>query len=256
MMRHAIVRVPGENYSEGQTEAALGKPDFALTLQQHERYCATLRNLGVSVTALAPNRCFPDSTFVEDTAVVTEKGSVIARPAKERTGEELDMDQVIFGMYPSHGLFGKIKAPGALEGGDVLRIRNHFYIGVSQRTNADGANQLSDILDAWGYETSVIPVTGVLHLKTGVTYIGENTIIGIEEFLQRPEFKEYSKIEVLHYEAYAANCLLVNGALIMPAGFPRARSKIGEARCQHIIELEMSEFRKQDGGLTCLSLLF
>ncbi|MCO6488560.1 MAG: hypothetical protein J5I98_09100, partial [Phaeodactylibacter sp.] len=146
-----------------------------------------------------------------------------------------------------------IKPPGTVDGGDILRVDNHFFIGRSERTNAEGARQLAGMLSECDYTSSEIPVSSNLHLKTGVAYIGKNTFLSIDEFAGR--FASGQVIRVEEEEAYAANCLLINGTVLAPAGFPTVKQRIAEG-CFPIIEVEMSEFRKMDGGLTCLSVVF
>ncbi|MBI2107763.1 N(G),N(G)-dimethylarginine dimethylaminohydrolase, partial [Candidatus Woesearchaeota archaeon] len=213
-------------------------------------YCEALRRCGLEVIALEPDLKYPDGCFVEDTAIITEKGAIITRPGQpKRLGEEKRIKDVISRYMPVKS----IEPPGTVDGGDILSLNGHFYIGLSKRTNQEGAKQLSSILSRQGYASSAIPVTQVLHLKTGVTYIGSKTLITTVEFSDK--FQSFYVIEVDEAEMYAANCLLVNGFLLVPKGFPKIKQRILELGCR-IIEVEMSEFRKMDGGLTCLSLLF
>jgi len=134
-------------------------------------------------------------------------------------------------------------------------VGNHFFIGLSERTNNEGARQLGSILEDYGNTWEAIPAGTGLHLKASVNYLGNNTLIVTEEFANEEAFNKYDKIIVNEEEAYAANTLWINDHILTPKGFPNTREKL-EALGHEIIELEMSEFRKMDGGLTCLSIRF
>jgi dimethylargininase len=246
----AIVRKPGKNFADGITHSNLGKPVYEKAAEQHKAYCEALRKCGLEVLILDADENYPDGCFVEDTAVVTKHAAVITQPGDPtRLGEEEKIAEVISKYKKTE----HIMPPGTLDGGDVLRIKKHFYIGLSQRTNKNGAEQLSAILGRYGFLATQIPVKEALHLKTGVAYLGNETVICTEEFTET--FFEFKQIRVIPEEAYAANCLRVNDYLLIPAGFPKTKAQI-TALGFNIIELEMSEFQKMDGGLTCLSLLF
>jgi dimethylargininase len=245
----AIVRRPGRNFAKGITTSGLGQPDFKKALEQHEAYCDALTRCGVELTVLDADERYPDGCFVEDTAVVNSKVKIISRPgAATRLGEEEEIARVLAGF----GTTESIKAPGTLEGGDVLRAENHYFIGLSERTNMAGASQLSAILSKHGFTSSVISVEAGLHLKSDIAYLGNGN------FISTPVFSHVAHpantIILDPDEYYSANCLRVNDYLLIPKGFPKSKMRIKELDYE-IIELEMSEFRKMDGGLTCLSLL-
>nr|WP_263323603.1 arginine deiminase family protein [Neobacillus sp. Marseille-Q6967] len=253
MFKNTIVKTPGESYVNGLTTSDLGQPILEKALEQHQAYVEALKKCGTEVTILPSNLEFPDSTFVEDTAVLTPKFAVISNPgALSRNGEIRDMEPVIKSFYET---IHYIKAPGTLDGGDILQIEDHFYIGISARTNREGAEQLKQILESEGFKATIVQLEKFFHLKTGITYLGNQTIVAAGEFIDHPDFNHYEKIIVPPEEEYAANCIRVNDYVIMPAGYPITKQKINEAGYQ-TIELEMSEFRKLDGGLSCLSLRF
>ena len=250
MYTRAIVRRPGRNFANGITTSNLGQPDFSRALEQHAAYCEALIRCGVDLTLLDADERYPDGCFVEDTAVVNSKVKVISRPgAATRRGEEEEIARVLAGFGPTES----ITAPGTLEGGDVLRADNHYYIGISERTNAEGASQLSAILSEHGFTSSVIRVEAGLHLKSDIACLGNGN------FISTPVFSHVAHpantIILDPEEYYSANCLRVNDYLLIAKGFPKSRMKILELG-YNVIELDMSEFRKMDGGLTCLSLLF
>jgi dimethylargininase len=250
MFSKAIVRRPGRNFAKGITTSNLGKPDFSKTLEQHAAYCDALVRCGVELIVLDADERYPDGCFVEDTAVVNSKVAVVTRPgAASRAGEEVEISRVLSGFRKLE----TIEFPGTLEGGDVLRMENQYFIGISGRTNMEGASQLSAILLKHGFTSSVIRVEAGLHLKSDIAYLGKGN------FISTPVFSKMAfpanTIILDHDESYAANCLLVNDFLLIPKGFPKSKKKIADLG-YNIIELGMSEFRKMDGGLTCLSLLF
>ncbi len=252
MITNAITRKPGFNCAAGMTTADLGQPDYQHLCGQHRTYIDALLTLGLDVVTLDPLLDFPDAYFVEDVAVVTPELAVITRPgAPSRRGETAAMKPIL-GQYKP---LACIEAPGLLEGGDVAIIGKHVFIGLSERTNEAGAVQLGRFLEPQGYSWSTIPVGEGLHLKSSVNVIGDNTLLLTADFAGRPEFEAYEQIVVDEDEAYGANCLEINGTVLMAAGFPGLRAKL-ERLERPIIELNMSECEKMDGGLTCLSLRF
>ena len=250
MPHTAIVRHPDKTFATGITAANLGQPDYKRALEQHHTYCAALQQCGLQLILLDVDERYPDGCFVEDTAIVTEELAILCRPGASSRRGEVDTVAKVLAEYRQ---LANIRPPGTVDGGDILRVDNHFYIGRSKRTNAEGARQLAGMLSECGYTSSEITVRSVLHLKTGVTYIGKNTFLSIDEFAGR--FASGQVIRVEEEEAYAANCLLVNGTVLAPAGFPEVKRQIAELGYP-VIEVELSEFRKMDGGLTCLSLVF
>jgi dimethylargininase len=245
----AIVRKPGRNFSVGITTSTLGKPDVVKALQQHEAYCNALVRCGLELIVLDADERYPDGCFVEDTAIVTNEATVITRPgAASRLGEEVEISKILCDFRKIE----RIEDTGTLDGGDVLRVDNHFFIGISERTNLEGAKQLSEILSRYGYTASPVTIEAGLHLKSGIAYLGDGNFISVKGF---SKIGAGSNVIILASEdSYSANCLRVNDFLLIPKGFQSSKMKILELGYD-IIELEMSEFRKMDGGLTCLSLL-
>ena len=254
MFKHTIVRTPCKRVLEGITSAPeLGKPDYEKALQQHAAYIEALKQCGVDVTVLPPEEDYPDSCFVEDVAVLTGRVAIITNPgAPTRKGEVTSIVPVIEGFYEN---IERITAPGTLEGGDVMMVGERFYVGRSARTNAEGIRQFGEILAKYGYECIEVPLEKVLHLKTGVNYIENNNLLVSGEFVDKPCFASYNRIEIPEAEAYAANCIWMNGTVIVPQGYPAVLSAVQAAGCPTIV-CDTSEFRKIDGGLSCLSLRF
>ena len=253
MFKNAIVRKPCKNLVNGLTTANLGKPDYQLALIQHQAYIEALEECGLEVTVLEADEKHPDSTFIEDTALLTAHCAIIANPsAHSRNGEIIELSQLIENVYP---IVESISTPGTLEGGDILMVGNHFYIGLSERTNLFGANQLIGILAKYGLVGSTIPVENFLHLKSGLSYLENNNLLVTSSFKNIPEFQKYNLIFVDDDESYAANSLWINNKVVVPKGFPKTKKKIEQAGYT-TIEIDVSEFRKLDGGLSCLSLRY
>ena len=256
MFKNAIVRTPGHNFAEGLTTVTLGQPQFNKVLEQHVLYCEALQHCGLHITTLDPDLQFPDSTFVEDTAVLTSQSAILTNPgAPSREGEVAAIAPALSTFFSS---MPKIESPGTLDGGDICEAENHFFIGLSHRTNEEGARQLAALLAREGYTSSCIDVramTTILHLKSGISYIGDNTLVVMEEMAALEEFASYNRIAVPVEETYAANCIRVNDRVLFAAGYPRTAAQLVASGFSPLF-LNMSEFQKMDGGLSCLSLRF
>jgi dimethylargininase len=256
MFTKAIVRQPAPNFADGLTTVDLGVPDYQKTLAEHERYCEALQTCGLTLTRLESDTRYPDSTFVEDVAILTEHGAIITRPgAESRAGEVASMKPVLAGFYPE---LAEIRAPGTLDGGDICEAGRHFFIGISLRTNEAGARQLADWLATKGYTASFVDIRqtkGILHLKSGISYLGDNRMVVIDALADHPDFKGYELIHTTPGEEYAANCVRVNEHVLLASGFPAFEAAI-RGLGYPVIALDMSEYQKMDGGLSCLSLRF
>ena len=256
MFENVIVKKPCKAIEFGITSAPeLGKPDYALASGQHEKYIEALRQCGVTVTILEADEEFPDSCFVEDTAVITRKCAIVSNPgASSRNKEVEQMIPVLRRFFPDDRI-EYIRPPGTLEGGDVMMVGDHFYAGRSARTNAEGIRQFIGILEKYGLSGSEVRLEKVLHLKTGVNYIENNKLLVTGEFIDKPDFLGFEKIIIPENEAYAANCIWVNNKVIIPAGYPVTENAIRDEGYE-ILVVDTSEYKKIDGGLSCLSLRF
>ena len=281
MSTKAIVRLPAPNFAEGLTTADLGIPNYERALKQHEDYCAALEQCGLTLIRLEADPRHPDSTFVEDTAILTEalphgRASppasakthpltqvvltkpqvVLTRPgAPSRSGEVESMRRVLADFFPS---LGEINSPGTLDGGDICEAGNHFFIGISERTNEAGAQQLAELLAPFGYTSSFVDIrglAGILHLKSGIAWLSDRRLVVIDGLAERREFVDYDLVRVNDSEAYAANCVRVNDHVLVAAGYPAFEGILRELGYRTIV-LDMTEFQKMDGGLSCLSLRF
>jgi dimethylargininase len=235
---------------------ALGRPDYQLALQQHEEYCQALLRCGLSLDRLPADERYPDATFVEDTAIVTECGGIITCPgALSRRGEEFAISAVLTGVYSE---IHTISEPATVDGGDICEAGNHFFIGISERTNEAGATELASVLRSLGYTSSFVDIRGVpgiLHLKSGIASLDGGELLLINDLFDHQEFKKFPRFRVPAGEEYAANCIHVNEFVLVAAGFPETE-KLIQTMGYETVPLEMSEFQKMDGGLSCLSLRF
>ena len=254
--RRAIVRPPAHTFAKGLTTVDLGSADIGRAKRQHAAYCKALERCGLLVTTLPEDAAHPDSTFVEDTSILTAKQAILTRPgAPSRMGEVARIEPVLSKFYPH---LRRMTEPGTLDGGDVCEAGGRFLIGISRRTNEEGARQLGSFLGEEGLTSSTIDIRvlpGILHLKSGIAWIGEGRVVAIEGLEHHQALRDYELVPVEPEEAYAANCVLINGTLLMPAGRPRLEGTL-RGLGYDIVTLEMSEFEKMDGGLSCLSLRF
>jgi dimethylargininase len=253
MFTNAIVRVPGFSMQDGLSSSRLGRPDVIKACEQHSAYVDALRNQGLTVRVLEENERYPDSTFIEDVALCTPFCAVVASPgAESRRGEIIGIRPLLEEYYNE---MEEIRFPGTLEAGDVMTVGNHYYIGISGRTNIEGADQLITILNKYKLSGIKVPLENMLHLKSGISYLENNIILVCGELTTHKEFEKFNRIQVSNDESYAANSLWINGKVLVPEGFPETRNKIEKAGYETIV-LDVSEFRKVDGGLSCLSLRF
>ncbi len=256
MFKNVIVKRPCKAMVEGITSAPeLGKPDYDLALKQHDAYIEALKQCGVEVTVLEADEAYPDSCFVEDTAVITRKCAIISNPGALSRRKEAEVMLPTIKKFFSDDKIEYIKSPGTLEGGDVMMVGDHFYAGRSARTNEEGIRQFIEILEKHGLTGSEVPLELVLHLKTGINYIENNNMLVSGEFIEKPDFAKFNKLIIPEEEAYAANCIWVNDTVIVPEGYPTVERKVKEAGYK-IILVDTSEYKKLDGGLSCLSLRF
>jgi len=250
--KSALVRKPGSNFASGLTHGNLGLANAQKAMLQHEAYCDTLASLGLALRLLEADPDYPDGCFVEDTAIILDDLAVVTSPGHPaRAGETRAVRKELEGRFA----ISTIEEPGTLDGGDVLRVGKRFFIGLTERTNQEGARQLQSILEDHGMAVAIIEVRRFLHLKSGVTGLDDDAILCIEEYAAHESFAGIArKLVVPDSEEYAANCLSVNGRVIIADGFPGTRSILEKAGLK-VIALNTTEFQKMDGALTCLSLL-
>ncbi|MDO4487273.1 MAG: arginine deiminase-related protein [Bacillota bacterium] len=257
MFTKAITRKPCKALVYGITTSMFGEgtPDYESALEQHRNYVSVLKELGLEVTELDGDERYPDSCFVEDPAVVMEKCAIITNsPEKSRNGERYEILDTIKKFYNDSQIFF-IEAPGTMEGGDVMKVGTHFFIGQSDRTNAEGARQFNDIVTKFGYTSSTVPVTEGLHLKDFVIYLENNNMLVSSVMNNAPAFEKFNRFVVDSDELYAINSMYINGTVLVPEGYPKTL-KIIEDLGYTVKLVGTDEFKKIDGSLTCLSLRF
>ncbi|CAI1529732.1 N(G),N(G)-dimethylarginine dimethylaminohydrolase [Serratia proteamaculans] len=248
----AIARLPADSCASGQTTAQLGAPDIATTGRQFLAYVDTLLRLGLKVTVLPAVPAFPDAHFVEDTAVVMPELAVITHPgAPSRQGEVATIAPLFEGERP----VVRMSQRGHLDGGDVLLVDRQFFVGLTSRTDEAGIGEFSAAVEPYGYRVTAIEVSAGLHLKSIVNYVGRNTLLLTEDYQHHAAFSDFNSIVIPEAESYAGNTLWINDTLITPQGYPQTLAQI-EKLGMPIVQLDTSEFKKMDGGLTCLSLRF
>ena len=245
-----FVRPPGRRYSGCVSDnPERTSVDLALALRQHADYVSILRESGIAVTELLPVHEYPDSCFLQDVALLTARTAVIGRFGEaSRRGEERVLEKELNGLLPMR----RIKEPGTLEGGDILVTDDSIFVGVSVRTNVEGVRQLSGHLS----DARIIPVgTSTLHLMSACSYVSNRTIIVAPDcFDDLDVFSGYKLIKIPKEEMYAANVLyLGQGRVMVPSGYPKTEALLKESALEPTL-IDNSEFRKCDGGLSCLSL--
>jgi dimethylargininase len=249
---HALVR----EVSAGFARALSTAPDAA-TLDparariQHAAYVQALKDSGLAVHVLPGDPGMPDCCFVEDTAVVGRTRALLTRPGHPaRQGEPAAVGSIL-----GKGLeLVRMEAPATLDGGDCLKIDARVYVGQSARTNALGIQRLRDALEPDGFTIQVVKIQELLHLKCACSYLGRGHLL-LAESLPREPFRGLEILPVPTAEAYAANAVAVGNRVLMARGFPATQRMIAKAGFE-VIPLDTTEFRKADGSLTCLSVLY
>lgn len=226
--------------------------DMEKARAQHHAYESLLEKLGAKVISLPEERDLPDSMFVEDPAIVLDEVAIICPLGTET--RRMEARSLAVALEPFRKL-AYIKLPGILEGGDVLCVGRKIFVGLTQRSNAEGIRQLAVITEHYGYDLTAVPVTGCLHLKSAVTYLGRNTLVGNREWFRWKRFDGFEWVDVDPAEPHAGNALAVGESIVFPASYPKTRARI-EDRGFRVETLDIAELQKAESGLTCSSLLF
>jgi dimethylargininase len=226
--------------------------DLALAHAQHCQYEEALRNLGLEVISLPAEADFPDSVFVEDTALVLDEVAVLTRPGADSRKAEVDL--IASALAPYRKLV-HIKAPGTVDGGDILRLGKQVYVGLSTRTNQSAIEQMQSALAPYGYTVIGVPVRDCLHLKSAITQASKDTLLINPDRVEKTRFPGWKFVEVDPGEPSAANIVLVPGGAIFPAHFPKTQARL-EAAGIALTIVPASEVSKAEGAVTCCSLIF
>lgn len=252
---HAITRRPAPSITAGLRAVDTGAPDLALMQSHHADYIAALRSTGATVIELPALDSYPDSVFVEDTALCLPQGAVILRPgAPSRLGEAAEMAPHLRALY---GTLRRIEATDSfIEGGDILVTGTEILVGRSARTNAAGIAELARLLTPWGHRLREVHTPpDVLHFKTDCALLDATTILSTTRLAASGCFDGYTVIHTAAGEDAAANAIRFNGLVLMAAGFPGTRAAVERAGFT-IREIGNSECARIDGGMSCLSLRF
>lgn len=218
---------------------------------QHREYERVLEAVGCRLVPVPGAPELPDAVFVEDTAVVTDEVAVLARPG---AGSRRPETEAVAPILAGYRTVRRIREPGTLDGGDVLRVGRDVFVGVSQRTNREGAAQLRSVLEPLGYRVHDVPFAGCLHLKTAATAIDDGTMVLNPDWVDPGRFPGYRTIEVDPAEPFAANVLRIGDTVIMAAGHPATAGRISSAGAR-VVEVDVSELAKAEAGVTCCSVL-
>lgn len=258
--QRALVRPPDASFVDALGQVA-GAPaiDLELALAQHRLVVSALQEAGLAVTQLPAAPGLPDACFVQDVALVLPELIVLGRPAVPSRRDEV---AAIRPYLPADRPLAAVEAPGTLEWGDVLRVEDTFTVGLSERTNEAGAEQIRAALQPLGLAVVTLPVPTGLHLLSGLNYLGRapRNADGPGVMLAWPAYRDLSLlagldvIVVPEAEAPAANALAISETVLLPAGYPRTAAEIWH-RGYRVLSAPLSEFAKADGGVTCLSLL-
>ena len=225
--------------------------DAALAARQHAAYENALRALGCAVRRLPELPGHPDSAFIEDTAVVLDECAIVTRPgAESRRGE---VAGVADALRPLRRLY-HVESPGTLDGGDVLRVGRRLYVGLSTRSNEDGARQLADAVAPHGYSVTGIAVQDCLHLKSAVSALPDGALLLDPTCVDAASFDAARVLLVPSAEGESANVLVVGATVMVPASATRTRRML-EAAGYSTVAVDASELAKAEGGLTCCSLI-
>ncbi|MEO6299924.1 MAG: arginine deiminase family protein [Paracoccaceae bacterium] len=252
---HAITRLPATSIIQGLRAVDTGTPSLQLMKSHHADYISALHSTGAKIIELSALEPYPDSVFVEDTALCLPEGAVVMRPgAPSRLGEAAEMALHLIALYDE---VKYITGPDSfIEGGDILTTETEILIGRSARTNAEGIAELTRLVEPWGHKVrEVFTPPGVLHFKTDCSLLDEETILSTERLAASGCFAGYNVIFTAEGEEASANSIRFNDLVLAPKGFPRTRDALDKAGFT-VREIGNSECSKLDGGMSCLSLRF
>ena len=250
-VQNALVRPVPDSYDRC-VRSNREEISVALAKKQHAKYCDALKQLGLNLIVVDEDKTLPDSCFVEDTAAIFgEKAVVCNMKTKSRAKETVEVAKIQSRLKDTY----YIEPPATIDGGDILKAEGTVFVGLTARTNSYAVEQLEKILTKSEFQVVTVRVRDVLHLKSACTYLGNNCILAAEGFFETELLNSFRRIVVPKGEEYAADCLAVNGVVLVAKGYPKTRKLIERAGFS-TREMDVSEFRKGDGALTCLSILF
>ncbi|AYG66079.1 arginine deiminase family protein [Rhizobium sp. CCGE531] len=248
----AIVREPSTSVINGLRANDRGGPTYDGVKVEHDAYIAALRNAGVEVTVLPPLEDFPDSIFVEDPALVFTNGAILLRPGtRSRAEETAELAPVLREMFET---VLELPATGQADGGDIMYTPKGLLIGLSDRTDKDGAEGLVACIEKLGGQAQIAETPkGVLHFKTGSSLLDDETVIATAALADAAVFEGFRKFVVPEGEEPAANVLRVNDVVFASANHPRTLERL-DNEGYRVVPLKTAEIEKIDAGLSCMSL--
>ena len=249
----AIVREVSSSINDCELSFHTRQPiDVAKARAQHQAYQDCLAELGVRIVSLPAEPELPDAVFIEDPSVVVDEIAIISNMgAPSRRPEAVSLANALSLYRPLKFLTD----PATLDGGDVMRIGRSVFVGLSRRTNREGIEQLSNLLGPNGYKVQPVEVRGCLHLKSACSYIGNDTVLVNRSWIDVEALSGFELLDVPEEESAAANALLINDVVIIPASFPKTRALL-EQRGFRVRTIDVSELQKAEAGVTCTSLIF
>lgn len=254
MSQRALVRPPPRSYRDYYAGQGISI-DLSLADAQHAEYVAALRASGLAVTLIPADESFADGVFIEDTAVVWGGRMLVTRMVDRREGEQTAVRECL---GASHEIV-TLPDGALLEGGDVMHAADVSYVGLTRRTNQKGVDALRDFLAPAKRPVVAVPVERCLHLKTAATWLGEGTLLAAAELVDVSSFDVDHVITTPPDEPHAANTLRIGRSLLFRSSFPatgRLMQEFAQAHDLMARRLDLTEFEKGDGSLTCLSIIY
>lgn len=251
--RVAITHVPPVSLEQGERSFVGRDPiDMTKALAQHAAYSDLLGTLGCDVVILNANHAYPDAVFVEDTAVVLDEIAILASPgAESRRGEVAGVEAELV----NHRAIARIELPGTLDGGDVVVNGRVILVGRSARTNEEGTARLAAIVSKLGYVVRRVGMRDCLHLKSACCALPDGRLLVNPSWVELKDLRGFDIVEVDAFEPFAADVLTVGRTVVSGAAHPRTAALIGALGFDSRT-VDLSEFAKAEGGVTCLSLIF
>jgi len=247
---HALVRRPGPQLDHGLLTHQDRVPvDVELAVRQWEGYVGALRDAGWDTTEVDPADDCPDAVFIEDAVVLFGDVAVVTRPGAESRRPETDAAEQAARTLGVE--IARITEPATLDGGDVLKIDRTAYVGVGGRTNDAAIDQLADLLERRVWRVVAVPIPKVLHLKSAVTALPDGTVVGYPDLVDDPTV--FPSFLAVPEPAGAHVVLLDDNTFLMAADAPASAAMFRE-RGYRVIEVDISEFEKLEGCVTCLSV--
>lgn len=226
--------------------------DYELAVRQHGEYCKALAQCGVEVRRLDVNLEFPDCTFIEDTAIVLDELAVLAPMG---TVARRDEPRGIVSELQRYRNVHSLQRPAMLEGGDVLQLERTLLVGLSSRTDQQGIDALDTVVHRYGYRVQPVPVERCLHLKTACTALPDGRLLVNPDWIDTAGLADYGIVYVSPDEPWAANTMLVGDCVFMAASHSQTANIVRELGFE-VKLLDISEFAKAEGGITCLRIMF